>query len=486
MTSGETTGTVTEEASKAAETEAYTTFNEVSGEAYEGVGESASEQGSESVSETGSYTSTESASGFSGETSQGQYDASASHGTYNASPNQGGFNADVNQGSYNGSPNQGGFNADPNRGSFNGAPKMNVPKPASGISTIGQVFTIIAIVLMFFQCFRVIGSFFGILTNFADEGFPGLLYGILSFFFNVIKLGGLALSAVTMYLIWKKWDDSKAEPLMVGVMTGGVLILATVVLRAVFASLFNYFMGYEFGELFSGAFLSVIFSAAMMALVYMKITEKQIDPVAGLKSNFGNGFKDDMKTVSEMALQAKNEYQAGKNANMHAGANAPAGNGMNRQYNCANGNYNPNGQPYGTPAFPLSTDRSIVAYILLGIVTCGIYDLYMLHLIIQDVNVTCAGDGKVTKGILEYILFGILTCGIYDYVWLYNLGNRIQNNAPRYGMRFDESGTSIILWWILGAWLCGIGPFYAMHLIIKNTNALNAAYNNMIAQQINQ
>ena len=351
---------------------------------------------------------------------------------------------------------------------------------------------------MFFQCFRVIGSFFGILGYLADEGVIGLLYGAMNFLINVIKLGGLALSAVTTYLIWKKWDDSKAEPLMAGVLTGGVLILATVVLRAIFTSHVNFAVGYDIGNLFSGAFLSVIFSAAMMALVYMKITEKQIDPMAGLKSNFGNGIKEDLKTVGEMAVQAKNEFQAGKNTaqytganaptgnnvnQQYTGANAPAGNGVNQQYTGANGNINPNGQPYGGPIGPLSTDRSIVAYILLGLITCGIYDLYMIHLMIQDVNVTCAGDGKVTKGILEYILFGILTCGIYDYVWLYNFANRIQSNAPRYGMRFEEGGTTILLWWILGAWLCGVGPFYAMYLIIKNTNALNAAYNNMIAQQ---
>lgn len=524
--SAETTDAVTEESSSAAETETYTTFNEVSGETAE---EAAFGQEPENVSEittesaaAGSFGGTEQvpegvaenqsadaaqqpaqdnvyqAQGtfnassdqggftqgtFNGTPNQGSFNANSNQAGFNGAPNQGSFNANPNQAGFNGAPNQGGYNANPNQGGFNGAPNMNAPAPKSGISTIGQVFTIVALVLMFFQCFRVIGSFFGILGYLADEGVIGLLYGAMNFLVNVIKLGGLALSAVTTYLIWKKWDDSKAEPLMAGVLTGGVLILATVVLRAIFTSLINFAVGYDIGSLFSGAFLSVIFSAAMMALVYMKITEKQIDPMAGLKSNFGNGIKEDLKTVGEMAVQAKNEYQAGKNTAQYTGANAPTGNNVNQQYNGANGNINPNGQPYGGPVGPLSTDRSIVAYILLGIITCGIYDLYMLHLIIQDVNVTCAGDGKVTKGIVEYILFGILTCGIYDYVWLYNFANRIQSNAPRYGMRFEEGGTTILLWWILGAWLCGVGPFYAMHLIIKNTNALNAAYNNMIAQQ---
>ena len=61
--------------------------------------------------------------------------------------------------------------------------------------------------------------------------------------------------------------------------------------------------------------------------------------------------------------------------------------------------------------------------------------------------------------------------------WYYKLGNRLAANAPRYGMSFQENGTTIILWCIIGAFVCGIGPFVAMHILIKNTNAICAAYN---------
>lgn len=53
----------------------------------------------------------------------------------------------------------------------------------------------------------------------------------------------------------------------------------------------------------------------------------------------------------------------------------------------------------------------------------------------------------------------------------------MQANAPRYGLQFQENGTTILLWMIFGALLCGIGPFVAMHILIKNANALAAAYN---------
>ncbi|MCM1153719.1 MAG: DUF4234 domain-containing protein [Roseburia sp.] len=78
---------------------------------------------------------------------------------------------------------------------------------------------------------------------------------------------------------------------------------------------------------------------------------------------------------------------------------------------------------------------------------------------------------------LKYILLCIVTCGIYNWIWYYGVGNRLAVNAPRYGMNFQENGTTILLWKLIGLLLCGIGPFIALHIVIKNTNALCAAYN---------
>ena len=42
---------------------------------------------------------------------------------------------------------------------------------------------------------------------------------------------------------------------------------------------------------------------------------------------------------------------------------------------------------------------------------------------------------------------------------------------------FQENGTTVLMWDIFGIVLCFIGPFVAMHIVIKNTNALAVAYN---------
>lgn len=125
----------------------------------------------------------------------------------------------------------------------------------------------------------------------------------------------------------------------------------------------------------------------------------------------------------------------------------------------------------------LKTDRSLVMFILLTIVTCGIYSYYYIYKLAHDVNIACEGDGEKTAGLIEFLLLSFITCGIYSYIWYYKLGERLQKNAPRYGLTFSEGGTAILVWIIFGSFLCGIGPFVALHIINKNTNCICEAYN---------
>lgn len=122
-------------------------------------------------------------------------------------------------------------------------------------------------------------------------------------------------------------------------------------------------------------------------------------------------------------------------------------------------------------------DRSLGMLILLSILTCGIYPYYFWYKMAEDVNIICYGDGEETTGGAAMILLFMFTCGIYPYIWHYKLGNRLQNNAKRYGMDFSESGTTVLLWLILGMFIV-IGPYIAVYILIKNTNNLARAYNN--------
>lgn len=127
----------------------------------------------------------------------------------------------------------------------------------------------------------------------------------------------------------------------------------------------------------------------------------------------------------------------------------------------------------------INTNRGLGKYILFTILTCGIYSYWFIYTLAQDINVMCKGDGKQTGGLLKFVLLSIITLGIYSWFWYYNIGNRLAENAPKYNLNFSENGTSVIMWMIFGSFLCGIGPFVAMNILIKNTNALGFAYNTL-------
>ena len=125
----------------------------------------------------------------------------------------------------------------------------------------------------------------------------------------------------------------------------------------------------------------------------------------------------------------------------------------------------------------LMTNRSLLSYIFLTIITLGIYSWFFIYSIARDVNTACNNDGQKTSGLVAYILLSFITCGIYPIIWEYNLGNRLADNARRYGMNFQENGTSVLMWHIFGILICGIGPFVAMNILINNTNRICDAYN---------
>lgn len=129
----------------------------------------------------------------------------------------------------------------------------------------------------------------------------------------------------------------------------------------------------------------------------------------------------------------------------------------------------------------IDQNRSTLKWFLLTLVTCGIYDLYFIYKLAQDVNITCNGDGKETPGLASYFLLSLVTCGIYSYYWYYKLGDRMHDNAPRYNLNFSESGSTILLFLLINLVSGGVGTILATYFIIKNMNSLAAAYNQWIA-----
>lgn len=153
--------------------------------------------------------------------------------------------------------------------------------------------------------------------------------------------------------------------------------------------------------------------------------------------------------------------------------------GCGNKFNAANpaaGNTQPNFQQ-PIMATPVETNRSILIYIFLSILTCGIYGYYFIYKLAKDVNQMCSEDGDKVGGLLAYILLSYVTCGFYSYYWLYKIQNRLHGAAYRYGVLVPENGTTVLVWLIFGSLLCGIGSLYGYHIVFKSSNAVGMAYN---------
>lgn len=125
----------------------------------------------------------------------------------------------------------------------------------------------------------------------------------------------------------------------------------------------------------------------------------------------------------------------------------------------------------------VKTNRSLLIYILLSLVTFGIYSIIFWYKLTGDINKVCKGYGTDSINYLLVFLLGMVTFGIYPIIWLYQQANRIQLAGTKYGLTIQENGTTILLWNLLGILLFGIGPFIGLYLIIKNMNLLGARYN---------
>jgi hypothetical protein len=124
--------------------------------------------------------------------------------------------------------------------------------------------------------------------------------------------------------------------------------------------------------------------------------------------------------------------------------------------------------------------RGLLTFILLSIITFGIYELYWIHKLAKDTNTLCYGDGKRTSGLMAFVLLGFITFGIYNMIWWYMLAERLHDNAPRYGLTFDEGGVHFLLWSLVGS-LIVVGPFIALYVLIRNINTLAERFNMGIA-----
>ena len=134
--------------------------------------------------------------------------------------------------------------------------------------------------------------------------------------------------------------------------------------------------------------------------------------------------------------------------------------------------------PAMAPVGQLKTKRGLVKYILLSLITFGIYGLVAMSGVSSDINVIASRyDGKKTTHFcLMTFVFAPLTLGIAGICWYHKISNRIGAELARRGISYSFGAGSFWGWCVLGS-LIFVGPFVYLHKIFKAMNLLSAHYN---------
>ena len=153
----------------------------------------------------------------------------------------------------------------------------------------------------------------------------------------------------------------------------------------------------------------------------------------------------------QQAGQQQNYYYNNQNNNQQNGYQQPPYQQNSYQQNGYQQNgyqqnpYQPNGPQYGNYRAPVK-NRNIALCVVLSIITCGIYGIYWLVCLVDDLNVASGRTDDTSGGIV--FLLSLITCGIYGIYWLYIAGEKVAYIKQRNTGEIDSS--SSVLYLILG------------------------------------
>lgn len=103
--------------------------------------------------------------------------------------------------------------------------------------------------------------------------------------------------------------------------------------------------------------------------------------------------------------------------------------------------------------FVMIERRNIVVCIILSFVTCGIYGIYWMVCLTNDVN-TVSGDVNGTSGGIA-VLLTFVTCGIYGIYWAYKQGDKLDFTKNNRGIPSSNSGVLYLILQIFGFGIIG-------------------------------
>lgn len=146
---------------------------------------------------------------------------------------------------------------------------------------------------------------------------------------------------------------------------------------------------------------------------------------------------------------------------------------MNEQTNAR-----PAYQASAAPVSQRKTNKNLAKFILLTIITGGIYGIVVMTSVSNDINIIASRyDGKKTMHFcLLLFLVGPITAGIGFFVWFHRISARIGVELARRNIPYRFSSSDYWLWGVLGSAIA-VGPFIYCHKLFTATNKLCEHYN---------
>lgn len=124
-----------------------------------------------------------------------------------------------------------------------------------------------------------------------------------------------------------------------------------------------------------------------------------------------------------------------------------------------------------------NTSRGLVKLIILNILTFGIYGLFVMSHVSEEINsIASPHDGRHTMHyLLVSFVLSAISLFIVPVVWNHRLCNRIGNELSYRNLGYSFGASAFWLWNVLGAFII-IGPFVYRHKLLKAMNLLNKDY----------
>ena len=126
----------------------------------------------------------------------------------------------------------------------------------------------------------------------------------------------------------------------------------------------------------------------------------------------------------------------------------------------------------------LRTNRGLLKFILLSLITFGIYGIVCFSHISKEINTLATEHDhrRTMHYCLVFFLLSWLTLGIMMLIWWHNICDRIGDELKYRRIKYSFGAGNYWGWGFFGV-LIIIGPFIFYHKFFKAMNLLNADYN---------